>query len=293
MTFRFALPDAALVDLLADVLASQGHDVARMPEADVRTALDNDQCDIGLMPTITLIQQADDFEALGGGAVATWGNPYVRLLLAGDLSDPVKTLAFNPGELQSGLAATLILREHYGQKPVVVPRAAVSAADLGTSDAVVVSGVHALDVPAGVLALDVSQEWYELANYPMVWYLFARSIGNATEVHRDAVVAAVSQADPMRADHALSPNRTPEMAHFYEHSLSYRWDDLATASLTEWSDYLFQSGVLPDPSYISVATFASDADEDEDDEPENRDARDDNQAFEDSGFYEDLPDDED
>ncbi len=290
MTFRFALPDASLVDLLADVLTSQGNEVMRMPDAEIRAALDNDQCDIGLMPTITLIQQADDFEALGGGAVATWGNPYVRLLLSGELSDPVKTLAFNPADLQAALAATLILREHYGQKPVLVPRPAVTSADLGTADAVVLTGAHALDAPDGVLALDLSQEWYELANYPMVWYLFAVPSGNATEVHRDAVVAAVSQADPMRADHALSPNRTPEMAHFYEHSLSYRWDDLATASLTEWSDYLFQSGVLPDPSYVAVASFASDIDEEDEEESDNRDSRDDNQSFEDTGFYDDLPD---
>jgi predicted solute-binding protein len=168
MTFRFALPDTPIVDLLADVLSAQGHAVARMAEASVRTALVNGDADLGLMPTITLVQQPEDWEAVPGGAVQTWGNPYARLLLAGDLSDPVEKLAFNPGELQTGLVASLILREHYGQKPVVVPRPMTTAADLGDVDAVVVTGSHAIDAPAGALALDLAQEWYELANYPMV-----------------------------------------------------------------------------------------------------------------------------
>jgi predicted solute-binding protein len=267
MDFRFALPDTPLVDLLADVLASQGHAVVRLPEPAVKSALDNDDADIGLLPSLTLIQQAEDFEAVPGGAVTTWGNPFVRLLLAGELGAPVGTLAFNPAELQSGLVASLILREHYGQKPVVVPRPAVSSADLGTADAVVVTGEHALSPPPSVVALDVAQEWYELASYPMVWYLFATPKGNAQPVHRDAVVAAVSQADPMRAQYATEPNRTPLMADFYAESLGYRWDDLATASLTEWSDYLFQTGVLPELTFVSVAAFESDRDDEDEEEP--------------------------
>jgi hypothetical protein len=81
-------------------------------------------------------------------------------------------------------------------------------------------------------------------------------------------VAAVSQADPMRMDFAKQPNRTPEMAAFYAESLSYRWDDLASASLTEWSDLLYQTGLLPDPAYVNVAAFPG---EEEDERPDEDD----------------------
>ena len=105
------------------------------------------------------------------------------------------------------------------------------------------------------LALDLGQEWYELSNYPMVWGLFVarREAGRPEHVH--LLRRAARQAEQQRGVWVRAQETTPALHEFFLDDLRVRFDDLVTASLTAFKDYLFFYDVLdevPDLAFIEV-----------------------------------------
>src|SRR5690606_33470111 len=86
--------------------------------------------------------------------------------------------------------------------------------------------------------MDLGREWFELANYPMVWGVFAATKGSITNERIIALRDAVSRLDALRE----SRSRTIEdefVRDFVENQVRLRLDDLAVASLTELYNYVY------------------------------------------------------
>lgn len=268
---RVALPDLPTADLFAAGLQTGPERlraaVLRVPAHTAADVLAAGDADVALVPPLAVFRAPERFAVLPGVALSAWDYPYARLLLRGGLGAAVETVAFDPHEAQAVLLARLLLREHYGFAPRFVPVEGPTAATLTSADAVLVTGAaavrSAVGDDAGTAALDLGQEWYELANYPFVWGLFVTRPGEATPEAIRLLLAATAAAEAQRG-YWVRSREMPEVLHaFYAESLRLRLDDLATASLTELAEHFFSLGVLDEYPEIPYAALPDDAADDE------------------------------
>lgn len=263
MPFRLALPPDLAADLFADAFARQGVDVVRAD--DPAATLAAEEADVALVPTFSVLRDAASFDVLPVLAFSTWEMPFARLFLKGDLASAPQSVAFDPRQAQAILLARLVLREHYGFAPTFAPEPAPSLASLGRSDAVLLVGrdVPLLDGPG--LTLDLGQEFYELASYPMVWGLFVTRKESATKDHGRALRRVARDLDGRLPLWVQARDMPETLHHFFAEALRFRFDDLAIASLTELRELFFELGVLDEVPDVPVVEF--DDEEDEGQEP--------------------------
>lgn len=211
--------------------------------------------DIALVPSLVVLSSADILDALPGAALSTWTYPYARIVLGKGLGE-IESVAFDPLYTQEALVARIVLKEHYGKEPTFVPMQHATLDDLEAKeeDAFLYVGDDAPLLQSKNTVLNLGQEWYELANYPMVWGLFAARKDEATPAMVEALVNMVEAAETQRPVWLQAHEMTPEVDHFFREALRLRFDDLATASLTELRQYLFYYQItedIPDlPLYV-------------------------------------------
>ena len=240
-----------------------------MPAHEAADALRRGDVDVALVPALAVLRTPDDFSVLPGAALSMWELPYSRLVLRDGLGQPLESVAFDPRDQQGVVIAALLLREHYGMRPAFRPLDAPSLGDLDEADAVLLSGADVPTVAVGDrYAVDLGQEYYELLNYPLVWGLFATRSGGATAEHLRLVKAGAAAAEAARGAYVAAQERLESLRGFYAESLRFRLDDLATASLTELADLLFEAGVLDEVPTLPVAAFEDTEAEDSTPTPE-------------------------
>ena len=262
------LPDTRPADLLALGLERSGADVERLPEHELASRLLGGDADAALLPALAVLRAVDDLAVLPAVALSAWDYPYARLLLRADLGHTLKSVAFDPRHAQEVILTRAVLREHYGATPAFVPVEAATREALGTHDAVLTVGDAVPTLAHGPLSLDLGQEWYELSNYPFVFGLIATRHGEATVELLHLVRQAARLAEALRPAWLQAREMPPHLHSFYADSLRFRFDDLAMAGLTEFSELLFAQGVLDEIPTVPLATFPDDAfEEDEEDEP--------------------------
>ena len=175
-------------------------DIQRHPRATCTKLLKAGKVDLALVPTLTVLRDHEDYDALPAVALSTWGYPFAQLVLRGGLGDPFKTLAFDPRYAQEAVLSRIVLAEHYQQEPSFVPYEAPTREQLlaAPEDASLHVGPDVPLLRTDRITLDLGQEWYELANYPMVWGLFAarKDEGVSEMVH--AVRASAEAAEAQR-----------------------------------------------------------------------------------------------
>ena len=247
---------------LADVTAPP--DVLRGSRSQCEQWLREGRVDVALLPSFSVLRQTDTFEVYPGVAFSSWKYPFARLVLREGLQRPVQSVTFGSAHAQEAFLARIILREHYKSEPTLLPRPVEDPQALLAigADAVLLMGseVPVLDVEG--MTMDLGEEWYELVNYPMVWGLFAVRKEEAELAVFQKMRQAVRAAEERRADWL---HHTPEHLHsFYLEDLRLRLDDLATAGLTQFREYLFYYGVTADVPDTPFCTLP----EDEDEEPE-------------------------
>ncbi len=262
------LPDTRPSDLLALGLERAGANVERYAESDLTGRLLGGTADAALLPPLSVLRRADDLAVYPAVALSAWDYPYARLLLKGDLSAPLRSVAFDPRFVQEVMLARTLLREHYGLSPQFAPVEAPTRAALGANDAVLLVGDHVPTLAHDALAMDLGQEWYELSNYPLMLGLFCTRHGDASIETLLLLRRAARLAEALRPAWLQALEMPPDLHAFYADSLRFRFDDLAAAGLTEFTDLLFQQGVLDDLPALPVATFPDEAfEEDDEDEP--------------------------
>lgn len=220
------------------------------------------QVDVALVPTLVAASDAGAYDVLPAVALSTWGYPYAKLVLRGNLGDPLRTVAVDPAYPQEALLARIVLKEHYGAQPDFVPhpQADVQALLAADADASLLVGPRVPMLQTDRLALDLGQEWYELANYPMVWGVFAAQKDQATPEMIIALRDAAEAAERDRAVWVRAQEPPPALHAFYQDDLRIRLGDLAVASLTEWLRFLFFYGVAEEIAGLPFVALPSEED---------------------------------
>ncbi len=209
--------------------------------------------DVAMVSALEAYRRSEELSILSGVALSTWNNPYARLLLRKGLSQ-VNTIAYNPTHELEALIARIILKEHYALEPEfqAQPGAAPTALLSSNTEACVLVGDNIPLIHSEALLLDIGQEWYELSNYPMVWGFWAARKDEATPEMIERLVALRQAAEAYRSKWLQANDMPPVIHHFYADDLRLSFDDLAIASLTEWSQYLYYYGITEEVKDLVV-----------------------------------------
>jgi predicted solute-binding protein len=238
---------------------------------DPRTCVDllrRGMVDIALVPSLVLLSNTDILDAMPGAALSTWKYPYARIVLRKGLGE-IESVAFDPLYTQEALVARITLKEHYGKEPTFVPIEDASLSDLeaGSEDAFLYVGDNAPHLKSEHTVMNLGQEWYELANYPMVWGLFATRKDEATPEMVNALIEMVEAAETQRPVWLQAREMTPEIHAFFNDALRLRFDDLATASLTEFRQYLYYYQITEEIPDLPLYMIPDDGYEDDENQP--------------------------
>lgn len=231
-------------------------------------ALARGAVDVALLDTLTVLRNTDAYDVFPAVALSSWDFPFARLRLRGGMGARAQSLAYPRDHELESVVARVVLREHYGSEVsatgVSLERPA-DAADVA-EDACLIVAPDSPHWPSERFDMDLGREWYELANYPMVWGLFVAQKGSATNDRIVALRDAVARLDSLRPGRAR--NIDDEVVRdFVENQVRFRLDDLVVASLTELYNYVYYYGAVDD--YVTVSFVAlEDPESDEDDEVE-------------------------
>lgn len=259
-----AIWDAPLAEFFVTGLESGAVEapvrIHRMSQREAVEALMHERVDIALVPTLIALTSPKVLDVLPAAALSTWKYPYAQILLRHGLQD-IRRVDYPEDATQEALLARIVLKEHYGATPEFVPQAAATHEELAeTDDASLVVGnrVPMLQSPmqqSEELALNLGEEWFELANYPMVWGVFAMRKGTASPSYIELLKALRVAAEAQRRVWVQSREMPPELHAFFADDLRVAFDDLATASLTELRQYLYYYGVTPDVPELPLYTL--------------------------------------
>lgn len=265
---RLALWDLPSADLYARgaETADVPVDVVRAPMLEAEALLRQGQVDVALVPTLRVLTDRDAFDVLPAVALSSWAHPYARLVFRGELDRPVQHVSFDARYAQEVTLTRIILKEHYGATPSFVPLQKPSLDELlvREEDATLIVGPEVPKVESRHYVMDIGQEWYELSAYPMLWGLFVtrREEGTAEAVHQlREVAAAAEQAAPAWLEaQALEP----DIDAYFRDALRLRFDDLATASLTAFREYLFYYDIVDEVAELHMVEVEGEEDSGDD-----------------------------
>ncbi len=227
------------------------------------------EVDVALVPTLDVLLHNDEVDALPAVALSSWKHPYARIVLRQGFMQ-IGSLALDPRYAQEAFIAQVVLQEHYGQTPQPVAYEDATRDELlrGDEDACLLVGNDVPALQTGLLTLDLGQEWYELANYPMVWGLFAVRRGEGNPVLVKTLRRLARAAEAQREIWAQTREMTPELHAYFLENLRLRLDDLAMASLTEFREYLFYFQITDEVPDLPLYTIPEDEEDEEEDEDE-------------------------
>jgi predicted solute-binding protein len=231
-----------------------------------------DDVDVALLPSMLALQGSDAFDVIPSVGLVSWRYPYARLVWGGGLHDFPETIAYDRRVAQERIVARIVLHEHYQVDPTFVPYDDVSPTDLldTEEDAALMVGPNVPSVHTEPFEIDIGQEWYELANYPMVWGMFVTKRDRATEDIIEPLIDSGKAAEENREVWVQAQETTKTLNDFYREDLRTALDKLAIASLTEFRKYLFYYDVtedVPDLPFVFL-----DDEQEEDDVEEEEDA---------------------
>ena len=237
------------------------------PEACVGRLLDGD-ADVALVPSLVVFSHPAVFDVLPVAAFSSWKYPFARIVLRKGLGE-VASVAVGGGDPQAALLARIVLKEHYGLDPAFAPHdgATPDALLAGGHDAALVTGPAVPTLTTPHATLDLGQEWFELVNYPMVWGLFCARRDEAQPPMVDGLREAVKAIEARRDVFMQAREMPPALHAFFADDLRVRFDDLATASLTEFRQFLYYYHVTDEIPELPLFAEPEDFSDDDDDAP--------------------------
>lgn len=254
--------------------------VDRLPLKDVLQAVVDGQADVALVPSDQALAGQDQVDILPAVGISSWTNPWMTLVVGDQLGAATMGIMHAPEGRSAALLAGLVLKEHYN---TVVALHEQQALPPGLADHALVtvpleesdddaSVTAAQDATEGV-ALDLGQEWAEMAGYPFVWSLF---VGRKDENHEDAIRQlrdVVTRLDQHRVELERAWDMDDVASDFFLNHVRLAVDDLAIASLTQLCDHLFYYGITDEILPVQFATLPADEEADvrPDDAPDSID----------------------
>lgn len=226
-----------------------------------------DDVDVALLPTMLALQGSDAFDVIPSVGLVSWRYPYARLVWGGGLHDFPETIAYDRRVAQERIVTRIVLHEHYQVDPTFVPYDDLSPAALldTPEDAALMVGPNVPSLEAEPFEIDIGQEWYELANYPMVWGLFVTKRDQASDEMIEALIDSAKAAEDNRDVWVQAQETTPALNEFYREDLRTGLDKLAIASLTEFRKYLFYYDVTEDVPDLPFVFLDEEEEEEEED----------------------------
>jgi predicted solute-binding protein len=236
------------------------------PEACAARLVEGD-ADVALLPSLMALQAADSVDVIPGTALVSWKYPFARLVWKGGLHDMPATVDYDRRDRQEQFIARVIMQEHYGKAPEFIAREDATPQRLLEADgeAALLVGSDVPSMEFETFTMDVGREWFELANYPMVWGLFVTKRGVADEEIIEPLIASAQAADANRDVWMQAHETSPRLREFYEEDLRTGIDRLAVASLTEFRKYLFYYGVTEEVPDLPLVYLDELEDEEEED----------------------------
>ena len=220
--------------------AAAGHLPVERARRPARLLLDG-YADLALVPTTEVLRDTDSYCVLPGAALSTWSYPFARLALASGLGH-MPSIAVPPEAESEALVARIVLKEHYGIEP-----------DFQRS------GFHEARLLIGRAAaawegeaLDLGQEWFECAGYPMVWAVWVMRPDEATPAALEILKSFVIEAEKSALALANADGVPSVVRRFWREDLRFRLDDLAVASLTKLREYLWYYGITKEVHALTV-----------------------------------------
>ncbi|TDI76216.1 MAG: hypothetical protein E2O84_03210 [Bacteroidetes bacterium] len=213
---------------------------------DAERAVLLEDVDIALLPSTQVLLRLQSLDILSESAISTWRNE--KVLIERPTVSPPDHLFIKSGPRNEvfDLVSNVILKEHYRYS---VERESNSSGHSLANGRVAGStlSVQPADTDYSIEQyLDVSQEWYELVNYPMVWALFVTAKNNVTDILIKGIREWVTVLYSEAVDEFISDDG--ELSDL----IRPRLDDLAIASLTELCDYMFHYGVAPNSPVFTL-----------------------------------------
>lgn len=249
--------------------AAPGLEVVRGDAATCVRLLDAAEVDVALLPSLTVLRRAGDYDVVPAVALSSWSYPYARLVLKHGL-EQVRSVALDPRHVQEAMLTRIVLREHYRLEPTFVPYETAEALRDAPEDAVLHVGADVAGQAFEGLTLDLGQEWYELANYPMVWGVFAARKGETDEALLRTYLGHLRRmaraAEAQRAAWVESQNQSVALRTFFADDVRVRLDDLAIASLTELRQFMYYYDVLDEVPDVPLLSLPSDEEEEDEDD---------------------------
>ena len=226
-------PARALGRVLGDALSAldDAVEIAEVESYHARDALVAGHADLALVPALGLLRDAEGLDVLPGPALVGEASPTLRLV-AGVPLDQISTVAFDPRYTQEALLGQLVLREHYGVRPVFQVDPGTPLAETLATHGTALAPVGE-PVPDGAYALDLAREWTDLTLRPFVWGLVAAREGTVSREVATALGDAVRQAGPIDA------LLVDGVAAF-----QLTLDGYAIDGLDEFTEHLFATGTL-------------------------------------------------
>lgn len=205
--------------------------------------------DVALLPSYTVLKEIRSLDILPAVALSSSTNPYATVAIKNIEKREAVIISVEHGQELSGLVTEIILKEQYDllSKRVIAGESTIekTIVTIQDSDTLADRGFH----------LDIAREWYELANYPLVWAVFVTRRGEATSNIIRIVRDVVLQIDVKRGSWVAHEELTEQQRLFYEVDLRYRLDDVAAASLSELCEYLYYYGDTEEIPTFSLASI--------------------------------------
>jgi predicted solute-binding protein len=227
-----------------------------------------DEVDVALLPTMLALQASDAIDVIPSVGLVSWAYPYTRRGGGGGLPDFPETIAYDRRVAQERLVTRIVLHEHYEVNPTFVPyedRTPVELLDT-EEDAALMVGPNVPSLQPEPFTIDVGREWYELANYPMVWGLYVTKRDQASDEIIESLIDSAQAAEDNRDVWVQAQETSANLNSFYREDLRTGLDKLAIASLTEFRKYLFYYDVTEDVPDLPFVYLDEDDEEEETEE---------------------------
>jgi len=202
------------------------------------------QVDLALIPVTVALQLTDHLDIVPGGVVSSWKYPFTSIELHQDLHR-MKTIGSSPQHPLEEFMTIVIMKEHYGQQLEVVKDQ--------SSDVALIHRERPSEQEVGLDRLDLGQEWYEMAQYPMVWGVYCCLKGSPIDALTQIVLQLTREAEAT-AHQFTCKSSLPAETFFREH-LRLRMDQISIASMTAIRDYMYYHGIMEDLSPLPLSVL--------------------------------------
>ena len=202
------------------------------------------QVDLALLPVTVALRLTDHLDIVPGGVVSSWRYPFTLIELHHDLHQ-LKTLQSSPQNPLEEFMTTVIMKEHYSQQVEIVKDS--------SSDVELIHQERPSEEQEGLDRLDLGQEWYEMAHYPMVWGVYCCLKGCPMDALTQMVLQLTREAEATAQQFTCKSSKPTET--FFREHLRLRMDQISIASLTAIRDYMYYYGMVEDLSPLTLSVL--------------------------------------